>query len=488
MRHVNFQAGLGLPSAEFRDWWSFQPARDYGVDVWSDEYEFEKPNMFTIEQVQELYYYMKSITLTPPEVTMTHQFYWQYISSPQRWITQSDPKYNPQAKPFLGYTNTTYDEWYGYDSSVPGTIRYAKQPPPDVGGEPAENGEQPDGTWVINGGWFDKVYYGGGYIFIGKFSDRRLVITKNYGGSFNSEIWESIPYTVEYNRTFRQRMKPVCIDNTWWNYFDPGDGIPGNALMEEIGNPGSGCFWENPNHKRFHNFEEIIFENPFQNSGGVENIDYKCKHLRETTIMGNIHFYCLGVNPADNKVYWTISSQEKQYQVDTEIEEYGNLDFVSNRYLMGYYDSGYDDPQSFFARVSLKTFWTSGGEFDENYWAYGAIILWIPDASCDVDRLATETNGMVKRIDVEIAPGISITFLQEKQFEDCFYPWSSGQESNTPNFPVAGLTQGENYMLDYMMGLESYFGYNYSRQMSSQSYIKVDNDWEITNPVMGVRT
>ena len=34
MKHVNHLAGLGLPSAEFRDWWVYQPRTDIGVNVW----------------------------------------------------------------------------------------------------------------------------------------------------------------------------------------------------------------------------------------------------------------------------------------------------------------------------------------------------------------------------------------------------------------------------------------------------------------------
>ena len=490
MGHVNFQAGLGLPSAEFRDWWSAQPRQDYGVDVWSAEYEFEKPNVFTIEQVQQLYYYLKSIKLTPPEVTMLHQWFYQEIFEDKTWILTTDPDWNPLREPFIG-AETTYEEYYLYGGGVGGAIKYTQSDKP-VG---SEDGLQPDGTWVQNGKWFNRVEYGSRITLVPVWTTKKQVNTWQAAESQTSEIWESVPYTVEYNRTFRQRMKPVCIDNTTWTSFYVGDsdilngdGTPGNALMEEIGNPGSGSYYNNPDHKRFYNFEEVTYDNPFQNASPA-GLNFQTKHLKETTIMGNIHFYCLGVNPADDKIYWTISSQEKRYEVDTEIEEYGDLDFVSGRYEMAKFDlTDYDDLQFFFARTSLKAYWISA-EYEQGEYGYGGITLWIPDASCDVDRLATETNRMVKRIDVDIAPGITITFIQEKEFNDpSYYPWSTGSDSDTPNSPHSGLQAGEDFMLGYTEGLEFYEGHLYGRTVSSQSYMTMDNDWEITNPVMGVRT
>jgi len=501
-QNVNFQAGLGLPSGEFRDWWEDQPRQDYGVDVWSDEYEFVKPNVFTIEQVQELYYYFKSITLIPPAITTYHQYYWDYIIDNQYWVLEylEDGSVNPEyaeqyySTPFEG-ANTYLHEYYYVTPDAPGSIKYYGEPQPPG----SEDGMQPDGTWVQNGYWFNRVPYeyannDVGHFLIPVFSEKRYVQSDDDSKSQSSSFFQTAPYTVEYNRTFQQRMKPVCIDNTYWSLFydgdnSNGDGTPGNALKEELGNPGSGCFYENPNHKRFHEFEETIYQNPFHNAGGFETIKFRTKHLRETTIMGNIHFYCLGRNPEDNKIYWTISSQEPQYNVDTNISSYGDSDFVTGRYYMGYSNwttgNWEVDPQFFFARTSLKTFWSNNEEnFVEDNWGFGGITLWIPDATCDIDTIAAENNDMVKRIDVQISPKVSITFLQEKQFENCFFPHSPGPESDVPDNPAPGLNFGEDYMNDFESGDQRWFNFNYDRTINSQSYINVNNDWQITNPTM----
>ena len=36
--------------------------------------DFERPNVFTIEQVQQLYYYFKSMVVTPPATRITSQW------------------------------------------------------------------------------------------------------------------------------------------------------------------------------------------------------------------------------------------------------------------------------------------------------------------------------------------------------------------------------------------------------------------------------
>ena len=67
-------------------------------------------------------------------------------------LEKTDPSYDPNDTPFNG-TTTTIGEWYDECGGVPGSIRYFQAPQPPG----SSDGDQPDGTWVQNGYWFNKV-------------------------------------------------------------------------------------------------------------------------------------------------------------------------------------------------------------------------------------------------------------------------------------------------------------------------------------------
>lgn len=499
MKHVNHLAGLGLPSAEFRDWWVYQPRTDIGVNVWDND--FERPNVFTIEQVQQLYYYFKSMVVTPPATRITSQWVENNrIHDNTYWPLTNDPGYDPNDTPFNG-TTTTIGEWYDECGGVPGSIRYFQAPQPPG----SSDGDQPDGTWVQNGYWFNKVPYPITDPPNPFFYRDPIFLSKPY----NPQTWNyaysptftdlpagvgssQTPYTVEYNRKTRQRMRPVCIDNTFWNYFaGTSNGLPGNALNEELGNAGSGSWYNNSNFIRFQENQTVTNQNP------ATSDDIKSVYEINTTIMGSIYFYCLGIDPSDNQIKWTISSQHPEYNVDTAVR--GNnrpdlSDFNTGRFDMGFWERNpfWSDPEYYFARRSVKMYFRDQN-YDpnvENEFSYNTRnVLWIPDASCDIDAMLEEDgtlNNRIKKIEVEVANGLTITFLQEIIFFDIGYLFSTGSDAQLNN-PVAG-DQRDYYTYGFTGLVQQWAGFDYSLNLTSWNWFEQNNDWTITNPTLGVRT
>ena len=493
MRHVNHLAGLGLSSAEFRDWWAYQPSTGIGVNVWDND--FERPNVFTIEQVQQLYYYFKSMVVTPPATRITQQWEYAKIHDNRYWPLTNDPSYDPDDQLFSG-TTTTIGEWYDYCGGVPGSIRYFQAPQPPG----SSDGDQPDGTWVQNGYWFNKVPEDPSDPSNPFFYRDPIFQSIPYNPQTWSYAYDPIykdlpagvgisqtPYTVEYNRTLRQRMRPVCIDNTWaYAYYSTGAGTPGNALNEELGNAGSGSWWENPNFVRFEENETVINSAP-----SIFNQNYKTTYEINTTIMGNIYFYCLGIDPSDNQIKWTISSQHPQYNVDTEIEGGSTFrpDFNTGRYKMGNWERNpyWYDPKYYFASRGCKTYFTEPLFPDLDYFTNPRNVLWIPDASCDINAMLEDDgnlNTFVKKIDVEVSEGTTITFLQEIMWYDQPYIWSPiGEDSNVTYDNVKRYLD----IYTFSGARQEWSGFNYSANLTVWSWFEQVNDWTITNPTFGVR-
>lgn len=491
MRHVNHLAGLGLPSGEFRSWWAYQPKTDIGVNVWGND--FERPNVFTIEQVQKLYYYFKSMVVTPPATRITSQWVEDNrIHDNIYWIETTDPQFDPNADAFSG-ANTTFEEYYLYGGGVPGSIKYYQEAQPSG----SSDGLQPDGTWVQNGYWFNRVDYGGTIYLVPVFSAKPNVQTWDYGYSATfTDLPAGVgsplaPYTVEYNRTIRQRMRPVCIDNTYWNNFaGTSNGVPGNALNEELGNAGSGSWYNNPDFVRFEETQTITNQQP-ATSDNIRSV-----YEINTTIMGSIYFYCLGIDPSDNQIKWTISSQHPEYNVDTDISGGTNArrDFNTGRFDMGYWERYpyWYDPEYYFARRSVKMYFRDQNynPNEENEFSYNTRnVLWIPDASCDIDLMLTgnyETpNKRIKKIEVLVADGLTITFLQEIIFFDIGYLFSTGSDAQLNN-PVSG-DQRDYYTYGFSGLTQQWAGFDYGLSLTSWNWFEQNNDWTITNPIIEVR-